>query len=71
MSYLKKTCEIPWPLLQTQFGSDYGTSGQGVRDFKRAFLRELKKVITIYPANIDEEKSYLILKPSPTHIQKS
>jgi hypothetical protein len=70
MSYLDKICEIPWPLLQTQFGSDYATDLQGTRNFKKAFLRELKKVITIYPANIYEDRDCLILKPSITHIPK-
>lgn len=71
MSYLKQTCEIPWPLLKMQFGSDYGDSGQGVRDFKRAFLRELRKVSLIYSdAKVDEGKQGLILKQSKTHITR-
>jgi hypothetical protein len=30
--------------LQLQFGSGYPQDGQGLRNFKKAFLRELKKV---------------------------
>lgn len=70
MSYLKKPCEIPWPVLQMQFGSDYAVDLQGIRNFKKAFIRELKKVIIIYPVNINEERNSLILNPSLTHIKK-
>jgi len=34
----------PAAALQMQFGSSYGADAHGLRDFKRAFLRELKKV---------------------------
>lgn len=69
MSYLKRQTEIPWAALQTQFGSDYAPNPQGLRDFKRAFLRELKKVCVIYSeANTDIDRNSLILKPSKTHI---
>jgi len=44
MSYLKKNIEIPWPALQTQFGSNYAQNTQGTRNFKRHFLQELTKV---------------------------
>lgn len=71
MSYLKKNCEIPWPILQMQFGADYATNLQGVRNFKKAFLRELRKVIAIYPVNVNEEGSCLVLKSSLTHITKT
>lgn len=69
MSYLKCQTLIPWAVLQTQFGADYATSSQGLRDFKRAFLRELKKVHIVYSvANVEAGKNDLILKPSQTHI---
>ncbi len=71
MSYLKHTTEIPWVGLQSQFGSSYSEEGQGVRDFKRAFLRELRKVCGFYSdAKIEEGSNGLILKPSFTHIPK-
>lgn len=71
MSYLSKKTIIPWPALQVQFGSDYASTKQGIRDFKRAFLRELKKVNIIYnEVRVEINSSNLILKPSPTHIPK-
>lgn len=69
MFYLAKPIEIPWPALQLQFGADYSTNPQGTRDFKRAYLRELKKVQFIYQeAKVEEGKSGLILKPSKPHV---
>jgi Plasmid encoded RepA protein len=67
LSYLKKETTIPWVALQAQFGSDYGR----VRDFKAAFLEQLKRVLTQYrDANVRESDSGLILKPSPPHIRR-
>lgn len=69
MSYLKDPIEIPWPALQLQFGADYATAGQGPRDFKRAFLRELRKVRAVYGhAKVEDGKEGLLLKPSRPHI---
>jgi hypothetical protein len=69
MIYLKARAEIPWAALQTQFGADYATKGQGPRDFKRAFLRELRKIHALYPqARVEEGKCGLVLKPSQSHI---
>lgn len=69
MSYLSKQTEIPWAVLQTQFGADYRTTPQGVRDFKKAFLRQLKKVSLYYPeAKVSEGTYGLVLQPSKTHI---
>lgn len=71
MSYLKQKTEIPWAALQTQFGADYATDEQGIRNFKKAYLKHLKKVCTVYPkAKVLEGNTGLILKPSPTHIPK-
>jgi hypothetical protein len=39
MFYLRKPTEIPWSSLQLQFGADYPTTGQGLRDFKKNFLK--------------------------------
>lgn len=69
MSYLKRMTEIPWIGLQMQFGSSYSQNDQGIRDFKRAFLRELKKVCTFYQeAKVESGNNGLILRPSLTHI---
>jgi len=69
MSYLSKRTTIPWVSLAGQFGSGYSLSEQGLRDFKRAFLRELKHVLAIYPAaRVSDGKNGLILYPSATHV---
>jgi hypothetical protein len=69
MSYLKDPIEIPWGALQLQFGSGYATHAHGLRDFRRAFLRELRKVRAVYgQAKIGDGKVGLVLKPSPPHI---
>lgn len=71
MSYLDRRAEIPWGLLQLQFGSDYANSAHGRRDFKRNFLLQLRKVKTIYrEAKLDDQEHALILLPSKTHIPK-
>ncbi len=65
MSYLKKPTTIPWPGLQLQFGADYGC----VRDFKKAFIRHLKRVCELYPqAHLEPTDTGLLLRPSKTHI---
>jgi len=69
MSYLKERIEIPWAALQLQFGADYATHAHGVRDFKRAFLRELRKVRAVYgQAKVEDGRVGLVLKPSTPHI---
>lgn len=69
MSYLSRRTIIPWVALAGQFGSGYSLSEQGLRDFKRAFLRELKHVLVIYPAaRVSNGKTGLVLYPSATHI---
>jgi len=69
MSYLKQEIIIPWPALQLQFGSDYAFDTQGTRNFKKAFLRELRKVHVFYKdAKIEAEQLGLQLRPSNTHI---
>lgn len=71
VSYLKNQIEIPWIALQAQFGSAYAASPQGTRDFKRAFLRELKKIHLAYPEiKAEAGKLGFVLKPSKTHILK-
>lgn len=68
MSYLKAPTEIPWAALAAQFGSEYGR----LRDFKAAFLAELRKVTTVYPdARVSEGEFGLLLTPSRPHIRKA
>ena len=65
MSYLRKETEIPWAALQLQFGADYALT----RQFKAAFLKQLKVTQSIYnSAKVEEGKYGLILKPSPPHV---
>lgn len=65
MSYLNHQTCIPWEALQIQFGTDY----RQTRQFKAAFLKQLRSVLVIYPqCKVSEEERGLILKPSPSHI---
>jgi hypothetical protein len=73
LSYLKKSSSrpIPWLSLQCQFGSDYPSTRQGTRDFKKKFKAQLKYVLVVYPeANLQITEAGLILKPSETQIPK-
>lgn len=71
MSYIKSCISIPWGILQVQFGSSYSSSPQGIRDFKRAFLREIKKVCLIYPdLKLSDSNNGLVLYPSKPHVSK-
>ena len=71
-SYLHHKTEIPWQLLQGQFGSNYADTKQGRFEFKRQLLSQLKKVATVYEgatkATIGQYG--LILAPSRSHIKK-
>jgi hypothetical protein len=69
LSYLKGARVIPWAALQMQFGSGYPQDSQGLRNFRRAFLRELGKVRTVYgEAKVGSSERGLELRPSRTHI---
>ena len=66
-SYAKKATLIPWGALALQFGSDYSRT----RDFKAAFLAEMKKVSLVYAgARVEPTDAGLILKPTKPHIPK-
>lgn len=70
MSYLKHKAEIPWGALITQFGSNYKNDAQGIRNFKKEFIKQLRKVNCVYrEARIDSTSEALILHPSKTHIK--
>ncbi len=65
LSYLRKPTDIPWAVLQLQFGADYGRE----RDFKAAFLEHLRAVLVVYPeADVGEGQQGLLLKPSKPHV---
>lgn len=62
---------IRWEALAGQFGSSYAANDQGMRDFKKAFLRELKRVVQIYQdARLNVVDDGIFLFPSPPHIKK-
>lgn len=66
-SYAKRPSVIPWSALALQFGSDYTRE----RDFKAAFLAELRKVVTVYAGvQVEATDEGLLVKPSLTHIGK-
>ena len=66
-SYLKRSTVIPWSSLAQQFGSNYAE----LRNFKAAFLNELKKVVLVYgQVQVEITEQGLIVKPSLTHISK-
>lgn len=69
MFYLRKDTEIPWPILQMQFGADYATTGQGIINFKWNFLKHLRAVHVLYPeAKVEDGEAGLLLKPSKPHV---
>lgn len=71
MSYLRRATVISWPALQMQFGADYARDAHGVRDFRRAFKRELQKVLSIYSrAKVSADQSGLCLHRSPPHVTR-
>jgi len=66
-SYLKKPTTIPWGALALQFGSSYTR----LRDFRAAFLNELRKVATVYGhIQVEPTDLGLTIKPTLTHIPK-
>lgn len=66
-SYLNKPTTITWDSLAMQFGSNY----KEVRNFKTAFIEELKKVSIVYSAvDVTHTPEGLTIKPMLTHIEK-
>ena len=65
MSYLKSPSVVSWASLALQFGSNYAQ----LRQFKAAFIDELKKVVLVYgQVQVEATELGLIIKPSLTHI---
>ena len=66
-SYATRSSNIPWEALAAQFGSDYTR----LRDFREAFLGELKKVVLVYPeANLEPSTGGLLVHPAKTHVAR-
>lgn len=72
-SYLKQQTEVPWTLLQRQFGAGYADTKQGRHTFKKKLLEQLKKVMAVYcGATKTRIGEYgLVLSPSNSHIKKT
>jgi len=68
---LKRPTNIPWGLLQEQFGAGYPETSRGRADFRTNFLKQLGEVRQHYSAvKAGEGNGGLIIKPSLTHIPK-
>ena len=68
MSYLRQPTRIPGEALQFQFGAHYALG----RDFKEAFLRHARTVLTLYPApRLESHPNGLLLKPSHPHVSRT
>lgn len=66
-SYNRHDMVIPWEVLSMQFGSSYKL----VRQFKAAFIAELKKVVTVYGAvRVEPLPEGLRIKPMETHVSR-
>lgn len=66
-SYLKQPTVVPWGALAMQFGSNY----KHLRDFKAAFIGELRKVVTVYGlAQAQPQDRGLLLQPALPHIAR-
>ena len=64
-SYLTKPSTVTWAGLAGQFGSDYAE----LRDFKKAFIAELRKVSTVYAGvNVEVTDVGLVIKPTLTQV---
>ncbi len=68
LSYLKEPTVVSWAGLAAQLGADYKL----LRQFKAAFLGELKKVLAVYPdARVSDGDDGLLLTPSRTHVRRA
>jgi hypothetical protein len=68
---LKRPVNIPWQLLQEQFGAGYPDTPQGRSNFRANFLKQLEEVRQHYSAvRAGEGRSGLLIKPCNTHVPK-
>jgi hypothetical protein len=66
VSYLQKPVTIPWELLQGQFGSDYAE----LKKFKFNLIKNLQKILALYPVKVRPEEKGLLLVPSVPSISR-
>jgi len=57
---------IPWEMLQEQFGADYAE----VKTFKFNLVRNLKKILALYPVKVTAGEKGLLLMPSAPSISR-
>lgn len=71
MFNVRKDTNISFEQLFLQFGPGYKNNKHGRYEFKRQFIKQLKKVLEIYQeAKVSESNKGIILSPSPTHIKQ-
>ena len=64
---LKKPVFVPWKPLREQFGQEY----KDPKEFRKATLMQLHKVLAVYPnAKVEQVKGGLLLRQSPPPIPK-
>lgn len=69
LGYLTTSLELPFYLLQMQFGAGYNDTSQSQYEFKRKFIKQLEKVLFLYGnARVDITDKGLTIHPSPTQI---
>jgi hypothetical protein len=67
MFSLRMATRPTWQHLRCQFGSNHAR----MVDFRRDFLKALRRVTTVYPtARIEQNERGLVLFPSPTPIPR-
>jgi hypothetical protein len=66
VSYLQGETVIPWGLLQEQFGADYAE----LKTFKFNLVKNLKKILSLYPVKVRAEERGLLLTPSAPSISR-
>lgn len=57
---LRRTLYLPWPRLHEQFGTQF----RRVRDFRRAFIEAMKRVLFLYPdPRVEARTEHLVVRP--------
>jgi hypothetical protein len=70
-SYAKARSHITWAQLRNQFGSNTADTRQGRAKFRELFTRQLRYVLTVYPAaRVDAVAEGLIVHPAPPHVRR-
>lgn len=70
VSYLEQPTVVPWRLLMAQIGAGYPDTPQGVRDFRKGFLKALALVRQAWPVKALASEGGLTLHPGSPSIRK-